>query len=187
MEEYGIKKAFASIYKENKEPKLIDLYNILEKDSNTKDFADALLIYSTGNNELLSRETNIEYWKLRYPGKSLEELEEFRSKASKAKNKQNLEYWIKKYPEKTLEEVKQLHQEYYQSWLSHQEGWGKGDKNCNSKKNSTQQERNARSPKCIEFYEKKYPELSHEKHLKLLQEQINKTNLNNNYNTSLVL
>ena len=132
-----------------------------------------------------NRETNIEYWKLRYPGKSLEELEEFRSKASKAKNKQNLEYWIKKYPEKTLEEVKQLHQEYYQSWLSHQEGWGKGDKNCNSKKNSTQQERNARSPKCIEFYEKKYPELSHEKHLKLLQEQINKTNLNNNYNTRI--
>ena len=64
MKEYGIKKALASIYKENKEPKLIDLYNILEKDSNTKDFADALLIYSTGNNELLSRKTNIEYKRL---------------------------------------------------------------------------------------------------------------------------
>ena len=31
--------------------------------------------------------------------KSLEELEQLRSKAAKIKNKQNLEYWINKYPQ----------------------------------------------------------------------------------------
>ena len=123
-----------------------------------------------------NRETNIEYWKLRYPEKSLEELEELRSKVAKSKNKQNLEYWINKYPEKSLEEVKELHKKYYQSWLSHQEGWGKGDKNCNSKKNSTQQERNARSPRNIEFYKRKYPELSLEEQEILRQEYIKKNN-----------
>ena len=114
-------------------------------------------------------DTNIKYWKKRYPEKSLNELEELRSKTAKTKNKQNLEYWINKYPEKSLEEIKQLHQKHYQSWLSHQEGWGKGDKNPNSKHNTTQEHRNSMSPRNIAFYERKYPDLSHEEHLKLQQ------------------
>ena len=124
-----------------------------------------------------NKETNIEYWKNKYPEKSLEELEQLRSKAAKIKNKQNLEYWINKYPQKDLEEIKKMYQEYYQSWLSHQEGWGKGDKNSNSKNNSTLEERKSKSPKCIEFYERRYPELSHEEHLKLLNKHINEVNL----------
>ena len=124
-----------------------------------------------------NKETNIEYWKNKYPKKSLEELEQLRSKAAKIKNKQNLEYWINKYPQKDLEEIKKMHQEYYQSWLSHQEGWGKGDKNHNSRKNSTQEKRNSMSPRNIAFYERKYPELSHEEHLKLQQDFFNKNAL----------
>lgn len=136
-----------------------------------------------------NKDTNIEYWKKRYPEKTLEELEKLRSKASKQKNKCNIEYWEKRYPEKTIDEIKKMHQDFFQTWLSHQEGWGKGDKNPNSKNNSTQKERNSRSPKCIEFYERKYPELSHEEHLKMLQEQYDKTNnttkSNCNYNTTI--
>ena len=64
-------------------------------------------------------------------------MEELRLKEAKIRNKCNLEYWINKYPEKSLEEVKELHNNHYQSWLSHQKGWGKGDKNCNSKNNSS--------------------------------------------------
>ena len=124
-----------------------------------------------------NKDTNIEYWKKRYPEKTIEELEQLRSKAAKIKNKQNLEYWINKYPKKDLEEVKKLYQEYYQSWLSHQEGWGKGDKNCNSKKNSTQEKRNSRSPRNIAFYERKYPNLSHEEHLKLQHDFFEKNRL----------
>ena len=124
-----------------------------------------------------NKETNIEYWKNKYPQKSLEELEQLRSKAAKMKNKQNLEYWINKYPQKDLAEIKKMHQEYYQSWLSHQEGWGKGDKNCNSKKNTSQEKRNSMSPRNIAFYERKYPELSHEEHLKLQQDFFNKNAL----------
>lgn len=123
-----------------------------------------------------NKETNIEYWKNKYPKKSLEELEQLRSKAAKIKNKQNLEYWINKYPQKDLEEIKKMHQEYYQSWLSHQKGWGKGEKNNNHKTNSTQQERNSRSPRNIEFYKKKYPELSLEEQENLREQYIQKNN-----------
>jgi len=121
--------------------------------------------------------TNIKYWIKRYPEKSLEELEELRSKVAKENNKCNIEYWIKKYPEKTLEELKILHLSFYKSWYKKQEGRGKGEKNCNSKQNTTQQQRNANSPRNIAFYERKYPELSHEEHLKLLQDFFNKNAL----------
>ena len=124
-----------------------------------------------------NKTTNIEYWKEKYPEKSLEELEQLRSKAAKEKNKCNIEYWINKYPEKSLEEIKELHNKHYQSWLSHQEGWGKGDKNCNSKKNASQEKRNSMSPRNIAFYERKYPELSHEEHLKLQAEFFEKNRL----------
>ncbi len=128
------------------------------------------------NNKRFNSPTNILYWQKRYPEKTVEELEELRNKHAKSKNKCNLEYWINKYPEKSLEEVKELHNKHYQSWLSHQEGWGKGNKNCNSKNNSTEEYRKSKSPKCIEFYERKYPNLSHEDHLKLLNEHIEKIN-----------
>ena len=128
------------------------------------------------NNKRFNSLTNILYWQKRYPEKSLEELEELRLKEAKIRNKCNLEYWINKYPEKSLEEVKELHNKHYQSWLSHQKGWGKGDKNCNSKNNSSEEYRKSKSPKCIEFYERKYPNLSHEDHLKLLNDHINKVN-----------
>lgn len=114
--------------------------------------------------------TNILYWKEKYPEKSDEELEQLRSKAAKTKNKCNLEYWINKYPEKDIEELKKLHNEYYQSWLSHQEGWGKGDKNPNSKKKSSEKDRKSRSPRNIEFYIRKYPDLSIEECEKLRQD-----------------
>lgn len=117
-----------------------------------------------------NKDTNIEYWKKRYPEKSLEELEVLRSEAAKKKNKCNIEYWVNKYPEKTEEEINILYKEFYQSWLSHQMGWGKGDKNCNSKNNTTQEERNSRSPRNVEFYKRKYPELSHEEHLNMLND-----------------
>lgn len=120
--------------------------------------------------------TNILYWKEKYPEKSDEELEELRSKAAKAKNKCNLEYWINKYPEKDIEELKKLHNEYYQSWLSHQEGWGKGDKNHNSKKKSSEKDRKSRSPRNIEFYIRKYPDLSIEECEKSRQDFFKKNN-----------
>lgn len=124
-----------------------------------------------------NKDTNIEYWKKRYPEKSLEELEKLRKNAAQEKNKCNIKYWINKYPEKSLEEVNKLYQDFYQKWLSHQEGWGKGDKNHNSKKNSTQERRNSMSPRNIAFYERKYPELSHEEHLKMLQDFFDKNRL----------
>lgn len=45
-----------------------------------------------------------------------------------------------------------------------------GDKNPSSKNNTTEQQRKERSPKAIEFYQKKYPDLSHTEHLQMLNE-----------------
>lgn len=128
-------------------------------------------------NKQENSKTNILYWQKRYPEKSLEELEELRSKEAKTRNKCNLEYWINKYPEKSLEEVKELHNNHYQSWLSHQEGWGKGEKNHNHRNNASLEQRRQMSPRNIAFYERKYPELSHEEHVKLRQEFITKNNI----------
>lgn len=127
-------------------------------------------------NKRENSKTNILYWQKRYPEKSLEELKELRSKEAKIRNKCNLEYWINKYPEKSLEEVKELHNNHYQSWLSHQEGWGKGEKNHNHRNNASEECRKSKSPKCIEFYQNKYPELSNEQHQQMLNEHINKVN-----------
>lgn len=128
-------------------------------------------------NKRENSKTNILYWQKRYPEKSLEELEELRSKEAKSKNKCNLEYWINKYPEKSLDEIKKLHNNHYQSWLSHQEGWGKGEKNHNHRNNASSEQRCQLSPRNIAFYERKYPELSHEEHIKLRQEFITKNNI----------
>jgi len=123
--------------------------------------------------------TNIEYWKEKYPEKSLDELEILRSNAAKERNKINIEYWIKKYPEKTYEEQNKLYNEYKKKWLEKNKNYTfkTGDKNCNSKKNTDQKTRNSRSPRNIEFYERKYPELSHEEHLKLQQNFFNKNKI----------
>ena len=130
----------------------------------------------------------------------------------------NLEYYIKHFPELSLEECrKKFHQytaennycciEYYlKRGYTLEEAKIQRDLNVNkaidkirpkiSGKNNgmhssktSQEKRNSISPKRIEFYERKYPELSHEEHLKMLQDQINKTNnsnkINHGYNTTI--
>ena len=114
--------------------------------------------------------TNIEYWKKRYPDKSIKELEILRSNAAKEQSKCSIQYWIKRNPDKSMDEIKNMYNSFYKEWLSHLEGWGKGDKNPNSKHNTTQEHRNSMSPRNIAFYERKYPNLSHEEHLKLREQ-----------------
>lgn len=65
-EEYNIKKALATVYKENESPKLIDLYNILERSEETKFLADVMLIFSTGNMDILSKNSNIDYGRITF-------------------------------------------------------------------------------------------------------------------------
>ncbi len=65
-EEYNIKKALATVYKENESPKLIDLYNILERSEETKFLADTMLIFSTGNMDILSKNSNIDYGRITF-------------------------------------------------------------------------------------------------------------------------
>ena len=73
------------------------------------------------------------------------------------------------YPDKTPEERQRM----LEDWLKkHQASQPKlvGDKNPGHSKNTTELERKQRSPKCIEFYELRYPDLSHEDHLRMLNE-----------------
>lgn len=53
-----------------------------------------------------------------------------------------------------------------------------GAKNINHKSRTTELERKQRSPKCIEFYKLRYPDISLKEQKKMLHKQIEKTELN---------
>lgn len=131
----------------------------------------------TINSKKENCEVKIEYWIKRYPDKSIDELEKMRENAANAQNKCNIEYWIKKYPNKDIEELKKMHEEHYNKWKANQKGWGSGENNINSKKKVSSSVRNSRSPRNIEFYERKYPELTHEEHVKMRDEFFEKNRL----------
>ena len=63
-----------------------------------------------------------------------------------------------------------------------------GKNNPNSKENASELKRKQNSPKCIEFYEKRYPNATHEEHLEMLHKQYKKTRdvslENNSYNST---
>lgn len=121
----------------------------------------------------------IDFWKKKYPNKTLVELEKIRVDfinstkknvkgfVERENNKTCIEYWIKNNPDKTKEECEALRKSYM---VEHNLCGRKGLSNGNSKLNTTTLERKSRSPYCIEFYIKKYPDLSLEECQKLKDE-----------------
>lgn len=113
--------------------------------------------------------THIEYWVAKYPDLPTDEQERLFHDYMRSINGGCIEYYDRKYPDKTPEE----RQEMLDRWLkNHQASQPRlvGDKNPAHSKNSSVLERKQRSPKCIEFYELRYPEVSHEEHLRMLNE-----------------
>ena len=113
--------------------------------------------------------THIEYWINKYPDLPTNEQERLFHDYMRSTNGGCIEFYERKYPDKTPEE----RQKMLDDWLNkHQASQPKlvGDKNPGHSKNTTELERKQRSPKCIEFYELRYPDLSHEDHLRMLNE-----------------
>lgn len=90
-------------------------------------------------------------------------------KYARSRCRQNIEYYERMYPEKTPEEHKQMMEEYKKSYLAKRPN-NSGINNPAHHSKTTPEERKRRSPMCIEFYEYKYPEKTHEEHLQMLSD-----------------
>ena len=78
-----------------------------------------------------------------------------------------IEFYQKKYPDLSHDEQVEIWKRYIANVNT---GKNFGENNGNSKANTTEQQRKERSPVAIEFYQKKYPDLSPTEHLQMLNE-----------------
>lgn len=109
--------------------------------------------------------TKLNYWVNNYPELTLEEQKELCSKYNKEHNYQCIEYYLSRgIPEDEAEKIMKSKIKGAAKKISEKV---KGDKNPMHHSRTTQEQRNAISPRNIAFYENKYPDLSHEEHVRL--------------------
>ena len=112
---------------------------------------------------------NIEFYHKHFPNATEEECRIMLSNHAKENNFQNIEYYKKRFPNATIEELNEMLNNVKKNYLNNRCD-NSGEKNPNHKSKTTELERKQRSPMCIEFYQKKYPELSHNEHIDLLNQ-----------------
>ena len=110
---------------------------------------------------------NMEYYRKHYPNATEDECRKMLSDHAKQNNFQSMEYYKKRFPNATEEELNILLNGVKQNYIK-KRGDNSGENNPAHKSKTTELERKQRSPMCIEFYQKKYPELSYEDQLELL-------------------
>lgn len=125
------------------------------------------------NSRKLSNPTNIEHWKNKYPELSDAEITEMWSTYKKEHNYQCIEYWMKKYPNLSIEECEKLRKERIQKGVNKRPD-NTGANNPSSKQNTSEEVRKQNSPYSLEFYKKRYPDLTDEEWEKLRSEFISK-------------
>lgn len=118
----------------------------------------------------------IEYWRNKLPNDTEDKILERYNLWQRQHNYQCIEYWERKYPNLTHDEHVILLNEKIKNASKIISSKVSGELNGMHHSKTTELQRKQISPKCIEFYENKYPDLSHEEHLNLLQQQIDKTN-----------
>ena len=127
--------------------------------------------------KLLSRKVNnpnhIEYWVKKNPGLSLEECEKLLLKYKRENSYQCIEYWVKKNPELSLEECEKLRKERIKNGINKRPD-NSGANNPNSIQNASEEIRKQNSPYSLEFYKKKYPNLTIEEYEKLRNDFVRK-------------
>ena len=112
---------------------------------------------------------NIEYYQKNFPELSPEEHEQMRLKYSRENNWQNVEYYKIRHPEWSEEQIKnEINRRTKIAMDKHPNVKGENNPRHHSKISKLEIKQN--SPKCIEFYEKRYPELTHKEHLQMLSE-----------------
>lgn len=128
------------------------------------------------NNNIKSKVSpqKIEYWKNKYPNESDEEIKSRYELWQRQHNYQCIEYYERKYPNLSHDEQVNMMNESIKNAGKKISKKVSGSLNGMHSSKTTGLERREISPKCIEFYEKHYPNLSHDEHLKMLEEHFKK-------------
>lgn len=116
----------------------------------------------------------IEYYIERYPDLTDEERKKMCKEYIRTTNYQCIEYYERNYPELSHEEHERMLNEKINNAATKIIAKISGEGNGMHKSKTTDEERRRISPRCIEFYEYKYPELSHREHEQLLQAYFDK-------------
>lgn len=120
--------------------------------------------------------SKIEYYIYNFPTISYNKQKELLDKHIREHNYQCIEFYQRLYPNLTHEEhLKMLNEKIHIAGEKISEKVS-GELNGMHNSKTTELERKQISPKCIEFYERLYPNLSHEEHLEMLYKQQEKTN-----------
>ena len=114
----------------------------------------------------LSNPINVEYWKNLNPGWSKKQCQAAVTAHARKNNYGCIEYWQTRYPDVTLEECKKMMADAMEKTLQKRPD-NSGENNPAHHSKTTPLQRKQRSPLCIEFWEKKYPNKTHEQHVKL--------------------
>lgn len=114
----------------------------------------------------LSDPFNVEYWKNLNPGWSKKQCQAAVTAHARKNNYGCIEYWQTRYPDATLEECKKMMADAMEKTLQKRPD-NSGENNPAHHSKTTPLQRKQRSPLCIEFWEKKYPNKTHEQHVKL--------------------
>ena len=111
----------------------------------------------------------LQYYINNFPEKTLEECKEMLRKYTTENCFQSLAYYQKHYPNATSEEHERMLKDAKKSYLVKRPSTT-GENNPNHKSNTSNFKRRSRSPKCIEFYQVKYPNATPEEHERMLKE-----------------
>lgn len=146
-------------------PKFYEYYKTNHPDWSDEECKDAVRKFNKSCNWQC-----VEYYQKKYPYKSLEECEELRKIAILNKNKNhpfNIEYYRQRFPDATEDELMEMLNRAKNDYLKKRPD-NRGEKNPSHRSKTTELERKQRSPKCIEFYESRFPGLSKEEYEKMV-------------------
>lgn len=117
---------------------------------------------------------HIEYYQKKFPDLSEEEQRQLLSQHMHECNSQNIKFFEKRYPELSHEEHLELLKKSKEYHMQQQPGKS-GKNNPGHSSNCTALERRQRSPKCIEFYDLRYPDKTDEEKQEMLKAHLKKT------------
>lgn len=115
----------------------------------------------------------IEYYKKNFPNLTEEELERKLESYRKSHCYMNIEYYLRKYPNKSLEECEKMLQEKMKEYKEHAPDLH-GENNPMHHSKRTEIQIKEGSPMCLEFYKKRYPDLTEEEQIKLWKKSCDK-------------
>ena len=119
---------------------------------------------------------SIEYYRERFPDASEKELNEMLSTHAKKNNFQNIEYYRERFPDANEKELNEMLMKAKNDYLAKRPD-NSGENNPGHKSKTTDLERRQRSPKCIEFYELRFPGHTQEEYKQMVDDH-------KKYNTS---